>query len=149
MKPVTDNRLPEIKRIEHLLYGINYEVWMNLYGPFDSEIGLEKVLKSRVSRGTRLSGVSHSSPQNARAGIMGMILYEGGIGHGPEKLDEKREEIIILMNKIFTRINIDEAALVAEFGFRKAHPAYPVFWDFAYDIHVNDKRWVFIGSSSD
>lgn len=50
---------------------------------------------------------------------------------------------------MFSQINIDEADLVAEFGFRKGHPADPVFWDFAYDIHSNGKRWIFIGSSSD
>ncbi|WP_036253335.1 hypothetical protein [Methylobacter sp. BBA5.1] len=149
MKIVTDNRLPEIKRIEHLLYGLNYEVWLNLYGPFDPELGLEKALKSGVSKDAQLSDVSPSSPQDARTEIMDMILYEGDIGHGPEKLDEKREEIMFLMNKVFARINIDEADLVAEFGFRKGRPAYPVFWYFAYDIHSNGKRWVFIGSSSD
>jgi len=149
MKTVTDNRLPEFKRIEHLLYGINYEVWLNLYGPLDPDLGLEEALKIGVSKEAQLSGVVPSSPQEAISEITEMILYEGGIGHGPERLDEKREEIMSLMNKIFAIINIDEADLVAEFGFREGHPAYPVFWDFAYDIHSNGKRWIFVGSSSD
>jgi len=132
-----------------LLYGINYEVWLNLYGPFDPELGLEKALKEGVSKEAQLSSVVPSSPQEAKTEITDMIHYEGDIGHGPEKLEEKHEELMSLMNKIFSSINVDEAYLVTEFGFRKGHPAYSVFWDFAYDIHSNGKRWIFVGSSSD
>lgn len=149
MKIVKDNRLSEFKRIEHLLYGINYEVWFNLYGPLDPDSGLEKVLKNNVSENAQLSGVVPSSPEAAKTEIMTQVLYEGDESSGPIKLNEKREEIISLLNKVFSQINIEEADLVAEFGFRKGHPAYPVFWDFAYDIHSSGKRWIFIGSSSD
>jgi hypothetical protein len=57
MKIVTDNRLPEIKRIEHLLYGLNYEVWLNLYGPFDPDLGLEQTLETGVSKDAQLSNL--------------------------------------------------------------------------------------------
>jgi len=146
---VTDNRLPEFKRIEQLLYGINYEVWLNLYGPFDPDLGLEEVLKVGVSKDAQVSDVVSSSPQRARTEIMDMILYEGDRGHGPEDIDEKREEIISLVDKILSGINIEEADLVAGFGFRKGHPAYAVFWDFAYDVHSSGQRWILVGSSSD
>lgn len=149
MKIVTDNRLPEFKRIEQLLYGINYEVWLNLYGPFDPDLGLEEALKVGVSKDAQVSGVASSSPQEARTEIMDMILYEGDIGHGPENIDEKREELISLVDKVLSAINIEEADLVAGFGFRKGHPADPVFWDFAYDVHSSGQRWILVGSSSD
>jgi hypothetical protein len=149
MKIVIDNRRPEIKRIEHLLYGVNYEVWLNVYGPFDSEQDLDKALKGGVSKDAEFSRITPSSPQGARTKMMDMILYEGGAGHGPENLGQKREEIVSLMSKIFSDINLDEANLAAEFVFREGHPAYPVFWDFAYDIHSNGKRWIIVGSSSD
>lgn len=149
MKIVIDSRLPEINRIENLLHGINYEVWLNLYGPLDSDLGLEEALKIGVSKDVQLSGVLPSFPQQARSEIMEMIFYEGDTSHGPKKLEEKREQIASLMNKIFASINLDEADLVTEFGFRKGHPAEPVFWDFAYDIHSRGKRWIFVGSSSD
>ena len=122
---------------------------MNLYGPLDSDLGLEKALKVSVSKDAQLSGVAPSSPQEARSNILDMILYEGDAGHGPEKLDDKRDEIVSLMNQILASIGLNEADLVAEFGFRKGHPADPIFWDFAYDIHSNGRRWIFVGSSSD
>ena len=149
MKIAKDNRLSEFKRIEHLLYGYNYEVWFNLYGPLDTDLGLEEALKSNVSGNAQLSGVVPSSPEDAKAEIMVQVLYEGDEYSGPRMLYKKESEIISLLNKVFSRINIDEADLLAEFGFRKGHPAYPVYWDFAYDIHSNGKRWIFIGCSSD
>lgn len=48
MKIVQDKRLDEFKRIEHLLYGINYEVWFNLYGPSDSDESLNDALRRLV-----------------------------------------------------------------------------------------------------
>lgn len=38
---------------------------------------------------------------------------------------------------------------VEEFWFREGHPAYPVFWDFAYIFRYTDRALIFIGSSSD
>lgn len=35
MRIVQDLRSDEILRLEHLLYGFNYAVWVNTYGPFD------------------------------------------------------------------------------------------------------------------
>lgn len=149
MKIVKDNRLPEFKRIENLLYGINYEVWFNLYGPLDPDLGLEQALKNNVSKEAQLSGVVASSPEEAKKEIMAQVLYKGDVGSGPIELDEKKDEITSLMNSVFSLIDLTSADFVAEFGFRKGHPAYPVFWDFAYDIHSNNKRWIFVGSSSD
>jgi len=45
MKVVQDLRLDEFHRIEQLLYGCNYEVWFNLYGPASLVLGLEAVLQ--------------------------------------------------------------------------------------------------------
>jgi hypothetical protein len=146
---IKDNHLAEFKRLEHLLYGKNYEVWFNLYGPVDSTLGLEQVLKGHVSRAAQVSDISPSSPEEAKAEIMSMLLYEGDLGAGPVDLDDKREEVASLMNQVFSSIIMDRADQVTRFAFRKGHPAYPVFWDFAYDIHSNGNRWILVGSSSD
>ncbi|PHS02527.1 MAG: hypothetical protein COA78_20980 [Blastopirellula sp.] len=141
--------MEEFKRIEYLLYGINYEVWLNLYGPADGDLGLDDALKSLISKNCELSGVVPSSPKEAISEIMDMVLYKGDIGSGPLELESKKAEITELMNKVFSSIDIENAGMVVEFGFKNGHPAYPVFWDFAYDIHSNGQRWIFIGSSSD
>lgn len=54
---VRDKRLEEFKKIQHLLYGINYEVWLNLYGSVESDIGLVEALKKLISKDCEVSGV--------------------------------------------------------------------------------------------
>ena len=149
MKIIRDNRLEEFKRIEHLLYGINYEVWFNLYGPGDSDASLESAIRKLISNDCEVSGVVPSTPKAAEKEIMDMVLYEGDTGSGPIDLEKKKEEIIKLMGDVFSRISLQDADIVSEFSFRSGHPAYPVFWDFAFDIHSNGERWIFIGCSSD
>jgi len=149
MRIVRDTRIEEFKRIEHLLYGINYKVWFNLYGPTDPEMGLSDALKKLVSKDCEISGVVPSTPNEAISEIMDMVLYKGDTGSGPLELESKKVEISELMGKVFSSIGIEDAEMVVEFGFKNGHPSYPVFWDFAYDIHSKGQRWIFIGSSSD
>ncbi len=54
-----------------------------------------------------------------------------------------------LIDKVFSSIDMEHADMVVEFAFKQGHPNYPVFWDFAFDLHVKDKRWILVGSSSD
>ncbi len=149
MKIIQDSRLEEFKRIEHLLYGINYEVWFNIYGPGDPDMSLQSALRKLIANNCEISDVVPSTALAAEEEIIGMVLYEGSTGACPLDLVSKKSEIIKLMYEVFSRIHLKEADMVSEFGFRRGHPAYPVFWDFAYDIHSNGKRWIFVGSSSD
>lgn len=149
MKVVKDNRLDEIKRIEDLLYGKNYAVWLNLYGPLNPDISLEDALRCNVSKNAEISGVVPSSAKEAEKEIMEQVFYQGDESSGPLELDKKRDEITSLMNKILSDFDLKNADFVSEFSLKEGRPAYPIFWDFAYDIHSNGKRWIFIGSSSD
>jgi hypothetical protein len=76
-----------------------------------------------------------------------MVLYEGDAG--PMGLESKKVEVLALISNVLSQIGLETADLVVEFSLKQGHPAYPVFWEFAYDIHSNGQRWVFIGSSSD
>lgn len=49
MQTERDTRLAEFLEMEQLLYGYNYQVWFNLYGPSDPNIALIRALKSVVS----------------------------------------------------------------------------------------------------
>ena len=89
MKIIRDKRLEEFKRIEHLLYGINYEVWFNLFGPCDSDASLESAIRKLISNDCEVSGVAPSSPKDAEIEIMDMVLYEGDTGSGPIELEKK------------------------------------------------------------
>lgn len=139
----------ELNQIEHLLYGLNYAVSLRLYGPSNSEQGLIETLKKLISEDCEISGVLQTSSNAAKTVITNCLLYKGDEGSKPLELDSKREEIIKLLNNLLSTIGFESAEMVVEFCFIQGHPAYPVFWDFAYDIHVKDKRWIFVGCSSD
>ena len=139
----------ELKQIEHLLYGLNYAVSLRLYGPSNSEQGLIETLKNLISEDCELSGVLRTSSNEAKTVVTNCLLYKGDEGSKPLELDSKKAEIIKLLNNMLSSIGFENAEMVVAFGLRQGHPAYPVFWDFAYDIHVKDKRWIFVGCSSD
>ena len=141
--------MKEFEKIEKLLYGINYEVSFNLYGPGDCDASLAEALHELISKDCKISGIVASSSAEARNEIMDMVLYEGSTGSGAIDLESKKNEIISLMESIFNHIRFDSSEMITEFGFHGSHPSYPVFWDFAFDIHSQGKRWVFVGSSSD
>ncbi len=138
-----------LKQIEHLLYGFNYAVSLRLYGPSNSAQGLNETLKMLISDDCELSGVLRTSSNEAKTIITNCLLYQGDEGSKPLELDAKKTLIINLLGSILSSIGFESAEMVVEFGFKHGHPDYPVFWDFAYDIHVKDKRWIFVGCSSD
>jgi hypothetical protein len=43
----------------------------------------------------------------------------------------------------------NQAKMVKRFWFAAGHPAYPVFWDFAYAIFGSEMTTIVVGSSSD
>ena len=119
MRIVREIRLEEFKRIEHLLYGINYEVWFNLYGPGDPELSLSEALKGLISKDCEISGVVPTTPEEAVSEIMNKVLYSGDTGSGPLELESKKAELTELMGKVLSNIEIEDAEMVVECGLKK------------------------------
>lgn len=142
-------KLAELKRVQKLLHGVNYEVFFHLYGPGDPDASLDETLAALLSEKSKVAGVYPSSPQKAISRIMKMVLHQGGIGYGPLQLDTNEKEIIERMTRVFDRIGLKSADVVSEFAFKEGNPTSPVFWDFAYDIHSNRQRWILVGASCD
>jgi len=149
MQIVQDSRSDEILRLEHLLEGFNYTVWVNTYGPFDLIRTLEEQLSHSIGKEVIVGGQSRVTVNEARSEIIEQLLHLGDGGYGPLDLMSKRSEILMLLEVLFTYVNLDQADAVTSFWLSKGHPAYPVFWDFSFDIHVHGKRWILMGSGSD
>ncbi|MCU1731078.1 MULTISPECIES: hypothetical protein [unclassified Pseudomonas] len=149
MRIVQDFRSDEILRLEHLLEGFNYTVWINTYGPFDLNRTIEEQLSHSIGKDVAIGGQSCVTANEARSEIAEQLLHPGDGGYGPIELEAKRSEILMLLELLLTRVNFDQASVVTSFRITKGHPAYPVFWEFSFDIHANGKRWILMGSSSD
>ena len=50
---------------------------------------------------------------------------------------------------LFIEQSVVGATVIERFWLKEGHPAYPVFWDFAFVIAGPHETKVFIGSSSD
>lgn len=144
-----DERPEYFAQLEDLLYGLNYQVWINLYGPFEADAPLEQVLNDKVSRGSIVGGASIVDVAEMRSEVMQQLLNPGDSGSGPLDLALKKERITALAEKLLADAHANDAERVITFWFAKGHPAYPVFWDFAFDIHAAGQRWILMGSSSD
>lgn len=144
-----DSRADTILRIEHLLEGFNYSVWVNTYGPFDLSRTLGEQLAHAIGNEVIISGQSCVTAREVRSETTEKLLHLGDGGYGPEDLTAKRSEILTLLESLFTHMHLDQANAITSFWLTKGHPAYPVFWDFSFDIQCNGQRWIFMGSSSD
>lgn len=144
-----DTRSDEILRLEQLLYGFNYAVWVNTYGPFELSKTLEAQLSHTTGNEVIIGGKSCVTASEARREITEHMLHLGDGGYGPIALTEKRSEILILIETLFASVNLDQASAITSFWLTKGHPAYPVFWEFSFDITAHGRRWILMGSSSD
>lgn len=149
MQITRDDRPEDFLRLEHLLYGYNYEVWVNVYGPLEASPPLDVVLAHAISLGCVVSGIRPVSIDEAKDQILEHLLYPGDEGSGPVDLASKQEEITRLAEKLMKAARIHQADEISAFWFQKGHPAYPVFWEFAFDIHAQGQRWILLGCSSD
>ncbi len=61
----------------------------------------------------------------------------------------KREDITQLASEMMRPAHVNEADQISAFIYVKGRPGYPVFWEFAYDVHAEGKRWILLGCSSD
>jgi hypothetical protein len=146
---VEDFRSDKILRLEHLLEGFNYTVWVNTYGPFDLNRSLEEQLSLSVGKDAIVGNQICVSAIEARREVLEQLLHSGDASYGPIDLTAKRSEILLLSEDLFTCVGLDQVDFVTSFWLAKGHPAYPVFWDFSFDIHVHGQRWILMGSSSD
>lgn len=149
MRITQDLRANEILRIEHLLEGFNYSIWINTYGPFDLNRTLEEQLAHSTGNEVIIGGQSCVTSSEARSEVTEQLLHVGDGGYGPLDLNAKRSEILNLLEDIFMHVRLDQASTITSFWLTKGHPSYPVFWDFAFDIQNGGKRWILMGSSSD
>ncbi|AUY36536.1 hypothetical protein EON09_18380 [Pseudomonas soli] len=149
MRVVMDTRTDEILRLEHLLDGMNYTLWLNAYGPFALDRPLEAQLRHSVGKGCTVGGDSPICASDARGEIIEHLLHPGDGGYGPLDLPAKRPEVLRLVEVLLGQVRLDRADIIRRFWLAEGHPAYPVWWDFAFDIQTQGQRWILMSSASD
>jgi hypothetical protein len=140
-----------LAELEPLLYGYNYQVFLRVYRvPFVAGQTAEWYISQALGPAIIRAVVPATGPEIV-AEVEQSLRYAGDSGSGPKPSALRSRRFKALVPAVLAELGreIAEAVLLAQFSLRDGHPAYPVFWDFAFVIAGPAGGMVFIGSSSD
>lgn len=131
----------------------NYAVFLRLYqlSTASGADDLEGCIRTAVSADAKIDGVEAISAENLISEMDGLLRYAGDPGAGPGEAVLGSSEFSEVLTELKHDISelASRAKAIKRFWFVEGHPAYPVFWDFAYAFFENEKMTIFVGSSSD
>ncbi len=139
--------------LEDLLEGYNYTVFLWHYNDPAASPGddLTTILRRTLpTDGIVVGGSQPCSTEELISDISSSISHVGDSGYGPIPESMQSHEFQRLLRAV-----VDACRLLCEdsqiefFWLKEGHPAYPVFWDFAFAIRHETGCDVLIGSSSD
>jgi hypothetical protein len=138
--------------LERLLYGYDYCVFLRACRiPFVPGKPAEWYVYQALGPAAVIGGLVQVTGPEIIAEVERSLRYAGDGSSGPKPSvlqSRKFEELVAGVLDELARA-VAGAELLAAFWLRKGHPAYPVFWDFAFVIAGPDGGLVLIGSSSD
>lgn len=81
----------------------------------------------------------------------GLLRYAGDSGAGPSDAVVRSRALSDVLSELKDGISewAAQAKTIHRFEFEVGHPAYPVFWDFAYAFCTGGVTTILVGSSSD
>ncbi len=131
---------------------LNYTVFLQSY-----EVQLTRsteasvIIKMALQTEATLGGIDDIQSAAVWPEVESSLLYTGNKAHGPSEVSVKSEKFIALVEVLRKQVGelADTATRCEIFWLETGHPAYPVFWDFAFLFRRNESASIFIGSSSD
>ena len=141
-----------LAELESWRYGGNYQVFLRVYRvAFVQEPTAELLIAQALGPSAVVGRVVPITELRVLTEVEECLRYAGDTGHGPEPIALRSQRFELLVSAVLSELrqSISGATLLTEFGIHDGHPAYPVFWDFAFVIAGSASRFVFIGSSSD
>jgi hypothetical protein len=141
-----------LAELESLLCGHNYCVFLRAYRiPFAPEAIAEWYIGQALGSAAVIGGIAPVTGPEIIAEVGQSLRYAGDAGCGPKAGSLRSRRFKALVPAVLAELEntIAKATLLARFWLRDGHPAYPVFWDFAFVIAGPADGMVFIGSSSD
>ena len=141
----------DLKQLEDVLEGLNYTVFFHVYeSSLGSDSDTVEIISSCLPDAT-VGNVVLSDPDTVLREFERDVQYRGDTSHGPEPgtIDSPKFRSIFSAVRSRFHDSCTSADTVHAFWLREGHPAYPVFWDFAYLLRFGDRSEIWIGSSSD
>lgn len=143
-----------LHKIEELLNvgAWNYTVFLRFYETtLSGQPVKEAAIKSLLGVEATLRSIDEVDKSLVWPVIESSLLYTGTDGEGPAESTMKSAEFSELMMLLGNEVRnlVDEAVNIDSFELQDGHPAYPVFWDFAFLFSGEASASILIGSSSD
>ncbi len=130
----------------------NYTVFLQWYEvPLTRSKEASNIVKMALKTEATLGGIEEIQSASVWPEVKSALLYTGDKGAGPSEASVKSEKLGASIEAL--QIQVRELAGAAtkceSFWLETGHPAYPVFWDFAFLFRTNASASILIGSSSD
>jgi hypothetical protein len=131
----------------------NYTVFLRLY-ELSERYGVDDLsacIREAFGESAEVENEEGISVDDILVEMDELLSYAGDSGAGPSDsvLNSREFQGGLVELKDCTLSLAKQADAVKKFCFRAGHPAYPVFWDFAYAFFADGKVSILIGSSSD
>jgi hypothetical protein len=141
-----------LAELEPLLYGYNYHVFLRVDRvPFAPGESAGWYVSQALGPTAVVTGTVPVASEEIATEVEQSLRYAGDAGSGPKPSALRSRRFKALVPAVLSELEraVAGASLLAAFGLREGHPAYPVLWDFAVVIAGPAGGMVFIGSSSD
>jgi hypothetical protein len=142
----------ELRDLERLLEGGNYTVFLRTYPVSHAADATTRDIVATALGDTAVIG--NTVPESADGvvtEIRSCLEHAGDDGYGPFASCLASPEFKALCKSVLSQVSqlCWSSQEVTLFWLTEGHPAYPVFWDFAYLFRGSERSTIFIGSSSD
>ena len=132
--------------------GLNYSVFLRAYEVAAREdLSSSELVCLALGSSVVIGGIHNSAATEVLPEIEASLTYAGDSSAGPSAEALNSVHFKSLLTEMLSDVQkaITESQRVEQFWLKAGHPAYPVFWDFAFLFRSSNKAIIFIGSSSD
>lgn len=132
--------------------GLNYSVFLQTYlVPMGSATSSQQLIQTALGDSAVIGEVQKITTQEMLSEVQASLAYGGSSGARPGQGVIQSERFKELLSTLLedAEAACSKAVKVEQFWSKEGHPAYPVFWDFAFLFSGTKKSMVFVGSSSD
>jgi len=132
--------------------GINYTVFLKAYSCSGVNVNdVEGTLKCLLGHNVAVDSVRDCDLTEVSNELSDCLGYAGDDGSGPGPRTLGQSEYSTLLKEIIS--NIAQVSFqcngMKSFRIVDGHPAYPVFWEFAFLFIRNDVHHLLVGAASD
>jgi hypothetical protein len=132
--------------------GTNYTVFLrssavSLHGDCPSA----ELVQAALGTGAVMGGARNIASDELVEEVRAALSYAGDAGAGPAPgvVQSARFTELLATLTSALRAVCGRATSIEQFWLKAGHPAYPVFWDFAFLVRDTAVSYVLVGSSSD